>query len=110
MSKSCLAFALLALVMGVRPGPAGAAEPSSYKMLMLGEPVVDGPLPAVELLLALSQQEAAMQACFAGLPGSEGRVASRLLFGSLESNAAGPKLADNDGTGDTHALERARQG
>ena len=44
------------------------------------------------------------------LPGSEGRVANRLLFGNLESNAAGPKLADIDGTGDTHALERARQG
>jgi GTP-binding protein HflX len=44
------------------------------------------------------------------LPGSEGRVATEALFGGLESEVAGPKLADNDRTGETHALERARQG
>jgi GTP-binding protein HflX len=44
------------------------------------------------------------------LPGSEGRVANEVLFGSLESSVAGPKLADNNATGERHALERARQG
>jgi GTP-binding protein HflX len=44
------------------------------------------------------------------LPGSEGRVANEVLFGSLESTVAGPKLADNNATGERHALERARQG
>jgi GTP-binding protein HflX len=44
----------------------------------------------------------------ARLPGNEGRVANKVLFGDLESTVAGPKLADNNGTGDTHALERAR--
>ena len=44
------------------------------------------------------------------LPGREGRVANEVLFGNLESTVAGPKLADNDGTGERHALERARQG
>jgi len=46
----------------------------------------------------------------ARLPGNEGRIANKVLFGDLERTVAGPKLADNNGTGDTHALERARQG
>jgi len=44
------------------------------------------------------------------LPGKEGRMAGEVLFGSLESTVAEPKLADINGTGERHALERARQG
>jgi hypothetical protein len=46
----------------------------------------------------------------ARLPGVEGRVAREQLLGSLESAAPEPKLAESKLTGDTHALERARQG
>jgi GTPase len=46
----------------------------------------------------------------ARLPGLEGQVARQQLLGSLESTVAEPKLAGSNETGDTHALERARQG
>jgi GTP-binding protein HflX len=46
----------------------------------------------------------------ARLPGVEGRVAREQLLGSLESATSEPKLAESNLTGDTHALERARQG
>lgn len=44
------------------------------------------------------------------LPGSDGRVAREQLLGRLESTGSGPKLAERNEIGDTHALERARQG
>jgi GTP-binding protein HflX len=46
----------------------------------------------------------------ARLPGVEGRVAREQLLRGLESATPEPKLAESNPTGDTHALERARQG
>lgn len=104
--------AALAAALAVAAPRATAAEPSSYVMLMFGEPVVDGPLPALDLLLSLSQLESSLQACFQGIPG-EAVPGDEELTVWLDLDAAGHATrveVRSAAEGDRTILERCLAG
>ena len=111
MRRSLLGpLSLLALLTLATPARGG--EPSSYVMLMLGDPTIDGALPGTDLLLAVSQHETSLRSCFTGLPGQEGGRDEQVTIW-LDLDTAGHLTsidARSDEPGDRSILERCLEG
>lgn len=92
--------------------PVRAATPSSYVMLMLGEPTVEGDLAGTELLLTLSQHESSLRSCFLGTPSAAGpRDEQVTIWLDLDAKGHVTKVdARSDAAGDRSILEHCLEG